>query len=89
MLCSVGAELARAFDDAAREAFAARAGLSDLRVSEQRRHERMADARTRHKNLGRLVLDHKINCPDCGTLDSEIRRRALRQAFLEEDDIDE
>jgi Zn finger protein HypA/HybF involved in hydrogenase expression len=75
MLCSVGAELARAFDDAARESFAANAAMSDLSVSMECRQTRLADAALRHKHLGQVVLDHKLNCPHCGTPESEIRRR--------------
>jgi Zn finger protein HypA/HybF involved in hydrogenase expression len=75
MLCNVGAELVRAFDDAARESFAASAAMSDLSVSMERRQMRLEEATVRHKHLGQVVLDHKLNCPKCGMPDSEIRRR--------------
>ena len=75
MLCTVGAKLARAFDDAGQDVVVARAGMSDSRVPLLRRQERLADATIRHKQLGSSVLTHKMNCPDCGTLASEARRR--------------
>ena len=75
MLCHVGTELARAFDEAGKEVVAAKACMSDSRVSLSRRQERMADATIRHKQLGSSVLTHKMKCSDCGTLASEARRR--------------
>jgi hypothetical protein len=86
MLCRVGAELARAFDDAAREAFAANAAMSDLSLPLERRQMRLEDATLRHKHLGRVVLDHKLNCPLCGTPDSEIRRRKRLCEEFEDDE---
>jgi hypothetical protein len=75
MLCKVGAELARAFDDAGQDVVGAKAGMSDSQVPLLRRQERLADATIRHKHLGSSVLTHKMNCPDCGSLASEARRR--------------
>jgi hypothetical protein len=85
MLCNTGAELARAFDDAGQDVVAAKAGLSDSRVSLSRRQERVADATIRHKQLGSSVLTHKMKCPDCGTLASEARRRQRASPEKEKD----
>ena len=75
MLCDVGAELARAFDDAGQDVVVARAGMSDSQVPLLRQQRASQGRDDPYKQLGSSVLTHKMNCPDCGTLASEARRR--------------